>query len=238
VDVDAAIGPVPAEAIAAVGTNRAAIIRYGTKKLFRLCLSARMYCILMNMEDLFDSQTLWVIQPGHLPASRARYQIFDNHRELLAEAADNQRRSVLSGPGKSMPHANVLEIINVTGEALLTMVMLHSEWTTEFRDPDGALVGTIEMGDTRRQYRILDESGQRMAQVIGDLGLKNFQIVNGERSKIATVRKTRAGILKEMLTANDHYKLEFIGPVAAHPLRLLIVMVPLVVDLIVYEPLS
>lgn len=188
------------------------------------------------MEDPFDSQALWVIQPGRLPAGRSRYQIFDNQRELLAEAADTGRRAVLTGSWKSMPHATALEIITVSGEALMTMLVRHSEWTTELRDPDGALVGTIAMGDTRRQYKLIDESGQVIANVVGDLGLKNFSVVDGDSSKIATVRKTRAGLLKEMLTANDHYKIEFIGRVAAHPLRLLIVMVPIVLDVILYEP--
>lgn len=189
------------------------------------------------MEDTFDFQTLWVMQPGHLPADRARYQIFDSDRELLANAADIERRSWLPSFAKSMPYANVLEIIHVGGTPLLTMVMLHSEWTTEFRDPEGALVGTIRMGGTRRLYELLDESGQTIGKVAGDLGLKNFSVTYPDGTKLALVRKTRAGLLKEMLTANDHYKIEFIGrPVTDQPLRTLTVMMPIVLDLILYEP--
>lgn len=188
------------------------------------------------MEDPFDFQALWVIQPGHLPASRAKYQIFNADRELLANAADTERRSWLPNAAKSMPYANVLQIVSVAGLPLLTMVMRHSEWTTEFRDPGGALVGSIRMGDSRRQYRVRDESGQTIAKVVGDLGLKNFSVTDADGSKLALVRKTRAGLFKEMLTANDHYKIDFIGPVSARPLRTLTVMVPIVLDLILYEP--
>lgn len=189
------------------------------------------------MEDTFDFQTLWVIQPGHLPANRARYQIFTGDRELLANAADVERRSWMPSVVKAMPYANVLEIVHVGGTPLLTMVMLHSEWTTEFRDPEGELVGTIRMGDNRRLYELLDESGQVIANVTGDLGLKNFSVTDPDKTKIALVRKTRAGLLKEMLTANDHYKIEFIGrPVMDQPLRTLTVMMPIVLDLILYEP--
>lgn len=192
--------------------------------------------ILMFMEDPFDFQALWVMQPGSLPADRARYQIFSGDRELLANAADVERRSRMPSITKSMPYANVLDIVHVAGAPLLSMVMLHSKWTTEFRDPDGALVGTIKMGDTRRQYTLLDESDQTIAKVIGDLGLKNFSVTDTDGTKLALVRKTRAGLFKEMLSANDHYKLEFIGRVAEPPLRTLTVMVPIVIDLILYEP--
>ena len=190
----------------------------------------------MPMEDPFDFQALWVMQPGHLPAGRAKYQIFNGHRELLANAADTERRNWLPNPAKSMPDANVLEIVTAEGAPLLTMIMLHTEWETQLRDPVGTLVGTIRMGDTRRQYKLLDESGKTLAKVVGDLGLKNFSVSDTSGSKLALVRKTRAGLFKEMLTANDHYKVEFIGPVVAHPLRTLTAMVPIVLDLIVYEP--
>jgi hypothetical protein len=188
------------------------------------------------MEDPFDFQALWVMQPGRLPAGRAKYQIFSGDRELLANAADTERRNWLPNPAKSMPDATVLEIVTAGGAPLLTMIMLHAEWETQLRDPEGTLVGTIRMGDTRRQYKLLDESGKTLAKVVGDLGLKNFSVSDTSGSKLALVRKTRAGLFKEMLTANDHYRVEFIGPVAAHPLRTLTAMVPIVLDLIVYEP--
>jgi hypothetical protein len=189
------------------------------------------------MDDPFDFQALWVIQPGSLPASRAKYQIFSGDRELLANAADTERRGWFPKVGASMPDANVLEIVTADGAPLLTMIMRHTQWATELRDPEGALVGTIRMGDTRRQYRLLDESGQTLAKVIGDLKLKNFSVTDAAGSNLAQVRKTRAGLFKEMLTSNDHYKIEFIGPVAPRPLRTLVAMVPVVLDLTLYEPM-
>jgi Scramblase len=188
------------------------------------------------MGDPFDFQALWVMQPGHLPASRAKYQIFSGDRELLANAADTARRSWLPDVLKSIPDASVLEIVTAEGAPLWTMIMRNTEWATELRDPEGALVGTIQMGDTRRHYKLLDESGKTLAKVVGDLGLKNFSVADTSGGKLALVRKTRAGLFKEMLTANDHYKVEFIGPVVTHPLRTLTAMVPIVLDLIIYEP--
>lgn len=205
---------------------------------FVFCHRPRKYCILVRMEDPFDYPALWVIQPGHLPASRAKYQILsgDRSKTLLANAADTERRGWVPEFLKSLPDATVLAVVTAEDEPLLTMVMRHTSWTTEFRDPAGELVGTIKMGDTRRQYNIMDESGRTVAKVTGDLPHKNFSVTDASGSKLALVRKTRAGILKEMLTSNDHYKIEYIGPVAAHPLRTLTTMVPIVLDLILYEP--
>ena len=188
------------------------------------------------MEDPFDSQALWVLQPGHLPGNRAKYQIFNGERELLANAADTERRSLVSLPGKSMKDLAVLEIITAAGDPLLTMIRQHTEWNTELRNPEGAVVGHIRTGDTRRTYKLVDETGETVAKVTGDLGLKRFSVTDAGGGKLAQVKKTRAGIFKEMLTSNDHYKVEFIGPVP-QPVRMLIAMVPIVLDLTLYEPL-
>lgn len=207
--------------------------RYGDTEV---CREPGKYCILVPMEDPFDSQALWVLQPGRLPVNRAKYQIFSGERELLANAADTVRRSWLPDVLKSIPDASVLEVVTAEGAPLLTLIMRNTEWTTEFRDPTGTLIGSIQMGDTRRQYKLLDDAGKTVARVIGDLGLKNFSITDAGGSKLAQVRKTRAGLFKEMLTSNDHYKVEFIGPVVPHPLRTLTAMVPIVLDLTLYEP--
>lgn len=188
------------------------------------------------MEDPFDFQALWVMQPGHLPASRAKYQIFSGDRELVANAADTVRRSWLPDVLKSIPDASVLEVVTAAGTPLLTLIMRNTEWMTECRDPMGTLIGAIRMGDTRRQYKVVDESGKTVAKVVGDLGLKNFSVTDAGGSKLAHVRKTRAGLFKEMLTSNDHYKIDFIGPVVPQPLRTLTAMVPIVLDLTLYEP--
>lgn len=188
-----------------------------------------------RMEDPFDHQSLWVLQPGHLPSNRAKYQIFSGKRELLATAADTERRARFEVLPKAMPAMNVLEILTADGEPLMTMIRQHTEWLTELRDPSGEIRGTIRTGDTRRTYTLIDESGQTVAKVTGDLGLKRFTVTDPAGGKLATVNKTRAGIFKEMLTSNDHYKVEFIGPVP-QPLRTLTAMVPIVLDLTLYEP--
>ncbi|MGH3167595.1 MAG: phospholipid scramblase-related protein [Trebonia sp.] len=187
------------------------------------------------MEDLFDFQALWVIQPGHVQPDRAKYQIFGPDRQLLASAAETQRRSRLAIIDRPMPNSKVLEIVTAQGDPLLTMLRQHTEWITEILDPSGVVVGRIRTGGSRRHYSLLDETGQTIGKVVGDLGLKKFAVTDASGGGLANVRKTRAGLFKEMLTSNDHYKVEFVGPVPRHA-RTLIAMVPIVLDLTLYEP--
>ena len=49
------------------------------------------------------------------------------------------------------------------------------------------------------------------------------------------MRKTWAGLRKELLTSADHYSVSFTGPVSAR-VRTLIVMMPIVLDLARYGP--
>lgn len=187
------------------------------------------------MDDLFDFQALWVIQPGHLQPDRAKYQIFGPDRQLLAAAAETERRARLSFLSKPVPDSSALEIVTAAGDPLLTMIRQQTEWLTEILDPEGVVVGRIRTGGTRRHYTLLDEPGQVIGKVVGDLGLKKFAVTDAGGGGLANVRKTRAGLFKEMLTSNDHYKVEFIGPVPRQ-LRTLIAMVPIVLDLTLYEP--
>jgi uncharacterized protein YxjI len=188
------------------------------------------------MADPFDFQVLWVLQPGHLPANRARYQIFNGKKELLASAADTERRARFEVIPKTVPDGATLVILGADGDHIMTMIRQHVEYMTELRDAAGELVGKIRTGSTRRTYTLLDEEDEVVAKVTGDLSLKNFAVADSSGGKLAQVRKTNAGLFKEMFTKNDHYKVEFIGPVPPAA-RTLIAMVPVVLDLTLYEPL-
>jgi hypothetical protein len=166
---------------------------------------------------------------------RAKYQIFGPERQLLAAAAETERRSRISIIDRGMPNSSVLAIVTAGGDPLLTMVRQHTEWLTEIFDPAGVVVGRIRTGGSRRHYTLLDEAGKTIGKVVGDLGLKKFSVTDAGGGGLANVRKTHAGLFKEMLTSNDHYKVEFVGPVPRQ-VRTLIAMVPIVLDLTLYEP--
>jgi len=188
------------------------------------------------VEDLFDFQALRIEQPGKLFANRASYRILDDRRQLIAVASESEGHARLKLLRESMMDVRSFTVTTAGGVAVLSLVKQASAWNTEVQSPDGALVGRIRTEGTRRHYTLLDERDQTVGQATGDLGLKRFAVTGAEGGTFARVQKTWAGLRKEMLTSSDHYKVQFVGPVAALP-RTLTVMLPIVLDLTSYEPL-
>jgi hypothetical protein len=187
------------------------------------------------MEDLFNFPHLRIQQPGKLLANRASYEIFNAERKLLATATETQAQTLLKRLSKTMPHTRALTVTAATGEPVLSLIMQGDQWITTLLDPDGNTIGKIRTSGTRRNYRLLDEQDQTIGKVTGDLALKHFSVTSDEHGEFARIRKTWAGLAKEMLTPLDHYRLEFTGP-AAGPRRTMTVMMPILLDLTLYGP--
>jgi hypothetical protein len=102
-------------------------------------------------------------------------------------------------------------------------------------DAAGQLVGRIQIGETRRHYTLLDEADQVAGQAVGDLAVKQFTITGPDGERFARLRKTWAGLGKELLTSSDHYSVTFTGPMSSR-IRILIVMVPIVLDMTRHGP--
>jgi hypothetical protein len=186
------------------------------------------------MEDHFDFQKLRIQQPGKLLSNRASYQILDHRRQLLATATETEAHNRLKVISKAMPDTRVLAVTTAAGEPILTLIKQTSTWITDLQGPDGELVGRIRTEGTRRVYTFLDAQDGTVGRAEGDLALKHFS-VKGTGGEFARVRKTWAGLTKEVLTASDHYKVDFTGPVPA-AIRTLTVMMPIVLDLTLYGP--
>ncbi len=186
-----------------------------------------------RVDDPFDFQALRIHQPGKLLPNRARYEIFNDQRQLLAIAMETEAHTRLKLLSKSMPDARVLAVTTVANEPVLTLVKHAKERITELHGPGGDLVGRIRATHTTRHYTLLDDQDQTVGKVVGDLALKHFSVTGGG-GEFARVRKTWAGF-KEMLTPADHYKVEFTAPVSP-PARTLTVMMAIVLDLTLYGP--
>ena len=187
------------------------------------------------MEDPFDFPALRIQQPRKLLPDRAIYEIFNADRQLLATATETEGHTLLKRLGKSVPDTRTFAVTTAAGEPVGFLIKQSSEWITEFRDPGGELIGRIRTGDTRRIYTLLGHQDQAVGQATGDLALKHFSVTGTGGAVFARVRKTWAGLTKEMLTPSDHYMVEFTGLVS-HPARTLTVMVPIVLDLTLYGP--
>jgi len=186
------------------------------------------------MEDPFAVKELRIRQPARMLPGRARYDIFEG-RNLIAVATENEPRSALQTMASLVPRTRVISVRSAVGEPVLTMVKRDDDWVADVTDPEDQLVGRIQIGETRRHYTLLDEADQVAGQAVGDLAVKQFTITGPDGERFARLRKTWAGLGKELLTSSDHYTVTFIGPVPPQ-VRPVIVMVPIVLDMTRHGP--
>ena len=187
------------------------------------------------MEDPFAVRELRIRQPARMLPGRARYDIFDQGRNLLAVATESQPRSALQTMASLVPRTRVLIVRSAVGEPMVTLVKRDDDWVAEVTDSGGQLVGRIQIGETRRHYTLLDETDTVAGQAVGDLAVKQFTITGPDGERFARLRKTWAGLGKELLTSSDHYTVTFTGPMPPR-IRMLVVMVPIVLDMTRHGP--
>jgi hypothetical protein len=187
--------------------------------------------------DHFAFRELRIRQPGKVLPGRARYEIFDPDKKLLAVATETESRGVLQTMMGLVPGTRVLAVRTPAGEPILTLVRQDSEnnWLAALTDPDGKPIGKIRIEFSRRHYTLLDDQGQVAGQATGDLGATQFSVTGAEGERYAQIRKTWAGLGKELLTSSDHYTVTFTGPVSPS-VRTMIVMVPIVLDMTRHGP--
>jgi Scramblase len=187
------------------------------------------------MRDPFAVRELKIRQPARVLPGRARYDIFDSGRTLLAVATETTPRSLLQTVADLVPRTRAIGVRSASGQPVLTMVKRDTDWLTDVTDPDGQLIGRIQIGETRRHYTLLDEAGQLAGQAVGDLAVKQFVITGPQGERFAQIRKTWAGLGKELLTESDHYTVTFTGPMRPN-IKLLVAMVPIILDMTRYGP--
>ena len=187
------------------------------------------------MDDFFDFKELRVRQPGKILPGRASFEIFDGKRNLLAAARETESRTVLDKIAQLIPDARVLAITSPAGEYMFTLDFMGSKWIAELTDPDGALLGKIRIGGSRRHYTLIDAEGSEIGSAVGDLSVTRFQVKGTSVPPFAEIRKTFAGPLKEAFTSADHYTVKFSAFQAPVLLRTLTVMIPIVLDLAKYD---
>jgi len=168
-------------------------------------------------------------------AGRARYDIYDPARNLLAIAAETDARSMLHTMASLVPNTRVLAVRSPLGDPMYQLVKRDSDWLTDIKDANGTLVGRIRTEASRRHYTLLDPADEVIGEAAGDLAVKQLIIGGPQGERYARLRKTWAGLGKELLTSSDHYTITFTGPVPS-PVRTLIVMLSIVLDMTRHGP--
>jgi hypothetical protein len=187
------------------------------------------------MDDIFAVKELRIRQPAKMLPGRARYDIFDSAKQLIAAANETEPRTALQTMASLVPRTRIIGVQTASGEPVLTMIKRDADWIAELNDPAGQLIGRIQIGETRRHYTLLDEAGQLAGQAVGDLAVKQFSITGPEGERYARLRKTWAGLTKELLTSSDHYTITFTGPMSTRT-RMMVVMVPIILDMTRHGP--
>jgi hypothetical protein len=182
----------------------------------------------------FDLTELRIRQPGRVLPERATYEIFDSFRRRVAEVKEVKGRSRLEALAQEVPNVRTFAVTTPRRDPLLTLVM-RGEWLAEVSDPAGRPVGRIRVAASRRQYTLLDDEETVAGEAGGDLALTKFTVSGPAGEPYAQFRKTWAGLSKEIFTQSDNYKLTVTGQIPP-PLRPLIVMLPVVVDISVHGP--
>src|ERR1700734_382836 len=125
-----------------------------------------------GVADHFAFRELRVRQPGKVLPGRARYEIFDPDKNLLAIATETENRGVLQSVIGLVPGPRVLAVRTPPGEPILTLVRQDSEnaWLAALTDPDGKPIGKIRIEFSRRHYTLLDDPGQVAGRGTGGPG--------------------------------------------------------------------
>jgi hypothetical protein len=187
---------------------------------------------LHNVADHFAFRELRIRQPGKILSGRATYEIFDTDKNLLATATETESRGMLQSVIGMVPGTRVLAVRTPAGEPVLTLIRQDTDddWLAALSDPEGQPIGKIRIEFSRRHYTLLDPDGEVVGQAVGDLGASKFSVNGVDGERFAQIRKTWAGLGKELLTTADHYTVTFTGPVSPS-IRTMIVMVPIVLDM-------
>jgi Scramblase len=187
-----------------------------------------------SVGDPFDLTELRIKQPGRVFPERAAYDIFDDRHRQVAVVRETKGRSRFEALAQEVPSARTFAVTTPRHEPLLTLA-LRDEWRAELTDSGGALIGRIRVAANRRQYTLLDSEETVVGEATGELSLTKFAVTGPAGEPYAQLRKTWAGLGKEIFTESDDYTVTFTGPVAP-PLRPLIVMTAIVIDISVHGP--
>lgn len=203
------------------------------------------------MTKLFTLPILRVEQPRKVVATRTRYNFYDERGTLVGVAADvNERprrvamRAAL--PGNVLAGDQVLLLTDPDEAPLLVIEKHASDRRTVVRRPsddsseesdlfEGEIIGTINAVRTTRHHILKDAEGTKLGEVTGDLGLKRFAVTDTASRHLAQVNKRWAGLRAELFTNADRYTVERLTNRLSETLRALIVVLPVVLDLTLYE---
>ncbi|MBA9004463.1 phospholipid scramblase-related protein [Thermomonospora cellulosilytica] len=190
------------------------------------------------MSDLFSSPLLWVEQPTRVPVARSRYKVLNGAGAVVAKASE-QGVSLKRAAARAVfgdADRRLVEVRGPNGEALL-VIEAYSERNAFVSWPNGARIGSFEAAK-RKRYRsraILDHAGNQVGLIDDNNGLgRRYDVLDAHGTVAAYIDKKWTGVLKEMATTADRYRVEIHRPLP-DPLRVLVPVAAIVLDMLFFE---
>ncbi|MFV2179404.1 phospholipid scramblase-related protein [Actinomadura sp. LOL_016] len=101
--------------------------------------------------------------------------------------------------------------------------------------PDmGPVVGTIGATDNVHRFTILAMAERPLGHMDANRLLRKFDVHDAAGNRVARLDEKWKGLATELVTTADRYMLEIFSTLP-DPLRTLVVMTPLAIDLMLYE---
>ncbi|WP_119731306.1 phospholipid scramblase-related protein [Thermomonospora amylolytica] len=189
------------------------------------------------MSDLFSSPLLWVEQPTRLPVAKARYKVLDGGGTVVAKAAE-QGVSLKRAAARAVfgdAKRRLVEVRGPSDEALL-VIEAYSESNAFVMWPNGARIGSFEAARRERYHSraIIDHAGHQAGLLrAGKVG-RRYEVTDAYGAVAAQIDKKWTGVVKEMVTSADRYRVEIHRPLP-DPLRLLVPVAAIALDMIFFE---
>jgi uncharacterized protein YxjI len=191
------------------------------------------------MNDLFSSPVLRVEQPRRAPSAKSQYKVFDGQGTLVARASERavsvarQATRAVFGDGDGR---RTVHVENAQGQPLLILDKAGGQPSrgTWVSDPAGTLIGSIRPADMVFRLDLWDMAERHVGRLDGNRLVRKFRVLDAQGAHVGQLDKKFKGVATELLTTADRYSLNVYHPLP-DPLRILVAVAPLAIDLMHYE---
>lgn len=132
-----------------------------------------------------------------------------------------------------------MEIIDMEGKTLASISRPWAWWIPKVsvRDGDGNLIGHIKhvWKFLKPTFKIFDSQWQDIGEISGDWKAWNFKISATDGSNIGNITKKWAGVMKEVFTSADNYRVSINPEYAEDTNKIVLVSAAITIDMVLKE---
>jgi uncharacterized protein YxjI len=195
----------------------------------------------MINSTFFDSTNYFVDEKVNFLKFENSYQIFNNKGERIGDI--KQKQSVgqkllsLLLNKKTLPFYLEITDANEIKQASISRGWTFFMSTITIKDGDDHEIATIKQTFRflKPLFKIIDNSGEQIAEISGDWNAWDFSIKNSADVEIGSISKKWAGALKEIFTSADKYMVEMTTLKLNKETKIAILSGALTIDMVLKE---